>query len=88
MKAAVLVFSPQGAELAARHLSEDDLYGKSFGNNVSKEDFEVIFNAYDRIIFIGAVGIAVRYLAPVLRDKRKDPALSLIHISEPTRPLF
>ena len=78
MKAAVLVFSPQGAELAARHLSEYDLYGKNFGNNVSKEDFEAIFNTYDRIIFIGAVGIAVRYLAPVLRDKRKDPAVVVI----------
>lgn len=78
MKAAVLVFSPQGAELAARHLSEYDIYGKSFGNNVTKEDFAKIFNTYDRIIFIGAVGIAVRYLALVLRDKRKDPAVVVI----------
>lgn len=78
MKTAVLVFSPQGGELAARYFSSYDLYGKSFGNNVSKEKFKGIFRKYDRIVFIGAMGIAVRYLAPVLRDKREDPAVAVI----------
>lgn len=78
MKTAVLVFSPQGGELTDRYFSSYDLYGKSFGNNVSKEKFKGIFRNYDRIVFIGAMGIAVRYLAPVLRDKRKDPAVVVI----------
>lgn len=81
MKTAVLVFSPQGGELAARYFSSYDLYGKSFGNNVSKKAFENIFRSYDRIVFISAMGIAVRYLAPVLRDKREDPAVA---VTDPT----
>lgn len=78
MKTAVLFFSPQGGELADRYFSSYDLYGKSFGDNVSKEKFKGIFRKYDRIVFIGAMGIAVRYLAPVLRDKREDPAVAVI----------
>ena len=33
------------------------------------------FEKYDMIIFIGAAGIAVRAIAPFVRDKRTDPAV-------------
>lgn len=34
-----------------------------------------IFNQYDRILFIGAMGICVRSIAPYIRDKHTDPAI-------------
>ena len=43
------------------------------------------FNRYDTFIFIGAMGICVRSIAPCVKNKYTDPAvicvdLSLIHI--------
>lgn len=37
-----------------------------------------VFEAADAIIFIGAVGIAVRAIAPFLKGKEKDPAVIVI----------
>lgn len=78
MKTAVLCFSPQGAALAKEYFSEADLFGKDFQRPAKKEDFGSIFSGYDRIVFIGAAGIAVRYMAPFVEDKRKDPAVVVI----------
>lgn len=78
MKTAVLCFSPQGAALAKKYFSEVDLFGKDFQRPIKKEDFGTVFNGYDRIVFIGAAGIAVRYMAPFVEDKRKDPAVVVI----------
>lgn len=78
MKTAVLCFSPQGAALAKQYFSEADLFGKDFQRPAKKEDFGSIFSGYDRIVFIGAAGIAVRYMAPFVEDKRKDPAVVVI----------
>ena len=78
MKTAVLCFSPQGAALAKKYFSEGDLFGKDFQRPIKKEDFGGIFDGYDRIVFIGAAGIAVRYMAPFVEDKRKDPAVVVI----------
>lgn len=78
MKTAVLCFSPQGAALAKRYFSEADLFGKDVQHPIKKDDFGAVFNHYDRIVFIGAAGIAVRYMAPFVADKRKDPAVVVI----------
>lgn len=78
MKTAVLCFSPQGAALAKEYFTEADLFGKDFRRPAKKEDFGSIFSGYDRIVFIGAAGIAVRYMAPFVEDKRKDPAVVVI----------
>ena len=78
MKTAVLCFSPQGAALAKKYFSQEELYGKDFQRPIKKEAFGDIFDAYDRIVFIGAAGIAVRYMAPFVEDKRWDPAVVVI----------
>lgn len=78
MKTAVLCFSPQGADLAKKYFYEEDLYGKDFQRPIKKADFGDIFDAYERIVFIGAAGIAVRYMAPFVEDKRRDPAVVVI----------
>ena len=60
------------------YFSDEDLFGKDFQRPIKKEDFGGIFNGYDRIVFIGAAGIAVRYMAPFVADKRRDPAVVVI----------
>lgn len=78
MKKAILCFSPQGSAIANRFFSSDDRYGKDFENSAKKEDFARIFFDYPCIVFIGAVGIAVRYIAPYVEDKRTDPAVIVV----------
>jgi len=39
------------------------------------------FSAYRRHVFIGAVGIAVRAIAPHLRDKTQDPAVAVLDLA-------
>lgn len=41
----------------------------------SPKDFEQLWNTSDALIFIGALGICVRTIAPFLQDKKKDPAV-------------
>lgn len=61
-----------------KYFSDENLFGKDFQRPIKKEDFGGIFNGYDRIVFIGAAGIAVRYIAPFVADKRRDPAVVVI----------
>ncbi len=44
----------------------------------STEAFNEAFEKYDSIIVIMAVGIAVRNIAPLIRDKWKDPAVVVV----------
>lgn len=37
-----------------------------------------IFDEYDYILFVGAVGIAIRGIAPYVKDKFKDPAVVVV----------
>lgn len=77
----------KGAHLAAR-LREDfgdkvDLYSRARGGlpepTISFENLSElvtsIFNEYDGLIFIMATGIVVRVVAPLIKDKRSDPAV-------------
>jgi cobalamin biosynthesis protein CbiG len=45
------------------------------GFSTLKEEMGELFFRFDAIVFIGAVGIAVRLIAPFLRDKTRDPAV-------------
>jgi len=87
MKAAVFAFTKRGCETAKR--VRDALEGdiRLFAaERLREEGFEAIprpsrpfygelFGEADALVFIGACGIAVREIAPFVRDKRTDPAV-------------
>lgn len=41
----------------------------------SPEDIKALWNTGDLLVFIGALGICVRFIAPLLVDKKNDPAV-------------
>jgi len=43
-----------------------------------QETVKMIFDRYDYIIFVCAAGIAVRSVAPLLKDKNEDPAVVVV----------
>lgn len=75
---AYLSFTERGAALAERLRAA---LGGTASCTRQTEDFslakwtEEAFNAYDALVFVGAVGIAVRAVAPHLKSKAKDPAV-------------
>lgn len=91
MKISLICFTKQGAKTCADlvHLLTKDgedcrSYAKgSFSHDVQLESYEASlhqwaadgFSTEDALIFVGATGIAVRSIAPFLKDKRTDPAV-------------
>lgn len=93
MKIAIYTFSRQGYQLMEKIRSELEksnheleIFGivkcKTMGELSDKRSlFECVeewFNMAEVLIFIGAVGIAVRAIAPFLEHKSKDPAVLAI----------
>lgn len=91
MKAAVLAFSARGCETARRVLSAlegwetfaytpERLAGDGFLplGKPALTFYGELFSACDALIFVGSAGIAVREIAPHVRDKRTDPAVLCI----------
>ena len=82
---AVHVFTAKGLELARRiaaHMPADLYAPKTQADGADVHEFSslqahmlVVFRAYRRHVFIGATGIAVRAIAPLLRGKDVDPAV-------------
>lgn len=52
-----------------------ELAEENYLNHQFKEGFVAIFANYDAMICIMATGIVVRHLAPLIQDKRHDPAV-------------
>ena len=87
MKAAIISFTARGAlknrELAALLRKKLSCTGYSFykyaleGQTAFREVSsltETLFSSCGLLIFIGAAGIAVRAIAPFLKEKDRDPA--------------
>ncbi len=88
MKINVVAFSTNGCRTAMRlreALREDDvrLFSKTSSDNLGLERIEGrtsdwtrrSFEECDALVYIGAIGIAVRYIAPHIRRKDVDPAV-------------
>lgn len=84
MKIALTAFTRRGAALAkrlARELGEDSMV--SLGGKLAGTDgYDSVktwagerFQDTDALVFVGACGIAVRAIAPYVRDKFTDPAV-------------
>ena len=90
MKAAVFAYSRRGCETARRLLAllGGDCEGytlERFGysdfqplEKPSETFYGKLFHEKDALIFIGAAGIAVRQIAPHVKDKRSDPAVLVV----------
>lgn len=88
MRTAVICFSDSGADIAKKLCGALDIdlrdvhstvkfaskYGFSAHETVSA-DMGIIFTQYDALIFVCACGIAVREIAPYIKDKATDPAV-------------
>ncbi|MBF0299676.1 MAG: precorrin-3B C(17)-methyltransferase [Oligoflexia bacterium] len=87
---AIIAITEKGSSVALKiqksleaDISADVSAGVSLGtisvfNEISSEVFTKIFSEYNYIICIFSLGIVVRFLAPLINDKRKDPAVLCI----------
>lgn len=77
---AILSFSEKGAQLAERIAAglNDCAVSCHVPRGNLSELTEALFRDNDALIFVGACGIAVRAVAPYLRDKTRDPAVVVV----------
>ena len=69
MKTAIILISEAGQDIA-------DLLKRELGAKVIKRtDVSTQWKKFDAFIFIGAMGICVRTIAPYVKDKHEDPAV-------------
>lgn len=91
MKIAVFAYSRQGCRTARKVISlfpQDDIRPYTMERFAEEGFYSIcrparpfygeVFNWADTLIFIGSCGIAVREIAPHVRDKRTDPAVVCI----------
>ena len=69
MKTAVIQISEAGKDVAL--LLQRELHGQI----ISRKDVGKRWDSFDAFVFIGAMGICVRTIAPYIRDKHEDPAV-------------
>ena len=68
-KIAIIQISEAGSNIA------DTLCQELLADNIQRTDVPNLWNRYDAFIFIGAMGICVRTIAPLIEDKHRDPAV-------------
>ena len=71
-KIAIVQISEAGNETAAM------LWRELGGEAVRRADVGKVWTQYDAFVFIGAMGICVRTIAPLVKDKHEDPAVVCI----------
>ena len=82
MKISIIAFTDNGMEIAyklSNSLSEDnDVDFTRCGKGALSTWTEEHFSTNDALIFIGAIGIALRAIAPYIKTKTKDPAVVVV----------
>lgn len=87
MKGAIFAYSRQGCQTARRIRSQltgevlcytMERFQEPGFSPIDKKRYGELFAWADTMIFVGACGIAVREIAPFVRDKRTDPAVICI----------
>ncbi|KPU45410.1 cobalamin biosynthesis protein CbiG [Oxobacter pfennigii] len=80
MKIACIVYSNAGEEVALRikEKIDIDIFKSSEYKSSLRTLIKKVFLEYEALIFICAAGIAVRMIAPYIKDKTKDPAVIVI----------
>ncbi len=87
MKIAAIAFTKNGGRIVKMLASEFGAKGYIISKHHTDglEDFDNlsglvkdIFGKYNALIFVGACGIAVRAVAPYIKDKSKDPAVVVV----------
>ncbi len=71
-KIAIIPIGEAGKSIAAR--LEDPLSARSY----SRDAIATLWHDHDAFVFIGAMGICVRTIAPYIKDKHEDPAVVCI----------
>jgi len=69
MKIAIIQISAEGrrvSDVLIRHLNAEP---------ISRSEVGTHWDGYDAFVFIGAMGICVRTIAPFIKDKHEDPAV-------------
>lgn len=84
MKISIIAFTDNGMEIAYKlfdSLSKDELNDVNFtrcGKGALSAWSEEHFSHSDALVFIGAIGIALRAIAPYIKTKTKDPAVVVV----------
>ena len=82
MKVSIIAFTDNGMEIAyklSNSLSEsNDVDFTRCGKGALSTWIEEHFSTNDALIFIGAIGIALRAIAPYIKTKTKDPAVVVV----------
>ena len=82
MKVSIIAFTDNGMEIAyklSNSLSEaNDVDFTRCGKGALSTWTEEHFSTNDALIFIGAIGIALRAIAPHIKTKTKDPAVVVV----------
>ena len=80
-RAAILCFTDRGAQMAARIAAalEGDWSVERYRprGNLAPLTAE-LFSRVEALVFVGACGVAVRAIAPLVADKRSDPAVVVL----------
>ncbi|MFT3739223.1 MAG: precorrin-4 C(11)-methyltransferase [Breznakibacter sp.] len=75
---AIITFSDAGAKLANKLLANG--FGADLAVSPNATDTGKLFDQYDALVYIGALGICVRHIAPLLQHKAHDPAVVNIDV--------
>lgn len=77
MKIAIILISKEGERIARWFLNE--LFTpQNECKIIRRENVGMYWNDFDAFVFIGAMGICVRTIAPYVKDKHEDPAVVCI----------